>query len=153
MARRIASGAYDNRIKIWDAASGDELLTLSGHTAAVTSVRFTPDGRSLISTGDDGAAILWDATPPETPAWLPPNKWPPDLKPVIDELRQVNPEWPAIVRNAREIQVANGKRFHLDLSGHLALKNIAPLARLSSLQMRGLTLSLDLSGTRVSDLS
>lgn len=151
--QRLASGAYDNRIKIWDADTGDELLTLSGHTAAVTSVRFTPDGRSLISTGDDGAVLLWDATPPETATWLPPNNWPSELAPVIDELCMVNPEWPGIVRNAHEIRSPEGNQFRLDLSGHLALKNIAPLARLSSLQSRGLTLSLDLSGTRVSDLS
>lgn len=151
--QRIASGAYDNRIKIWDAATGDELLTLSGHTAPVSGVRFTPDGRSLISTGDDGAALLWDAIPPEAPAWLPPNNWPPDLAPVIDELRTLNPEWPGIVRDAREIQSPEGNRFHLDLSGHLALKNITPLSRLSSLQLRGSTLSLDLSGTGVTDPS
>jgi WD40 repeat protein len=29
------------------------------HRGAVTAARFTPDGRSLITTSDDGDAILW----------------------------------------------------------------------------------------------
>ena len=30
------------------------------HAAAVTDARFTPDGRALITTGDDGNVIVWD---------------------------------------------------------------------------------------------
>ncbi len=36
----LASGAWDNTIKLWDVASGRELLTLSGHTEPVTPVAF-----------------------------------------------------------------------------------------------------------------
>ena len=35
---RIVSGCYDNSIKIWDATSGAEIITLLGHTEAVSCV-------------------------------------------------------------------------------------------------------------------
>ena len=37
------------------------MRTASGrHAAAVSDARFTPDGRSVITTGDDGDIIVWD---------------------------------------------------------------------------------------------
>ena len=44
--RRIVSGSYDKTVKVWDAATGQEMLTLKGHTA-VYSVAFSPDGRRI----------------------------------------------------------------------------------------------------------
>ncbi len=36
------------------------LRTLPGHEGMVVSVAFTPDGKFLVSGGDDRAVILWD---------------------------------------------------------------------------------------------
>ena len=41
---KIASGSSDRKIQILDAASGNVLSTLEGHTDGVLSVRFSPDG-------------------------------------------------------------------------------------------------------------
>ena len=38
-------------MKVWDAATGQETLTLKGHTDSVTSVAFSPDGKRLASAG------------------------------------------------------------------------------------------------------
>src|SRR5664279_1778676 len=42
--RRIVSASRDNTLKIWDAESGAELATLTGHNCA-----FSPDGRRIVS--------------------------------------------------------------------------------------------------------
>ena len=47
--RRLASAGWDRTVKVWDAATGQEALTLTGHTEPVWSVAFSPDGRRLAS--------------------------------------------------------------------------------------------------------
>src|SRR4029450_2777300 len=51
----------DNTIRIWDVSAQKELRTLSGHTANIESLAFSPDSRLLASASDDGATFLWDA--------------------------------------------------------------------------------------------
>jgi WD40 repeat protein len=58
--RLLASGSYDDTIKLWEVASGREVRTLSGHTSDVNSVAFSPDGRLLASGSDDRTIKLWD---------------------------------------------------------------------------------------------
>ena len=62
-AKRLASASWDATVKVWDAATGQELLSLKGHTNWVYSVAFSPDGRRLASAGEDATVKLWDSTP------------------------------------------------------------------------------------------
>jgi tetratricopeptide (TPR) repeat protein len=55
--QRLASGSFDSTVKIWDSATGKELVTLKGH-AAVNSVAFSPDGQCLACNGEDGSIDL-----------------------------------------------------------------------------------------------
>jgi WD40 repeat protein len=59
--KRIASASLDNTLKIWDTATGKDLLTFTGHTQGVAAVSFSPDGTQLASGSFDGSVKLWDA--------------------------------------------------------------------------------------------
>ena len=58
--RTIASASSDDTIRLWDAGTGEEKLTLTRHTDYVRSVAFSPDGRTIAS-GSDDTIRLWDA--------------------------------------------------------------------------------------------
>jgi WD40 repeat protein len=59
--KTLASGSYDQTVKLWDAGSGKVLQTLKGHSAYVRSVAFSPDGKTLASGSYDKTVKLWDA--------------------------------------------------------------------------------------------
>lgn len=47
-------------IQLRDVVTGDELTTLKGHTSSPEMLSFSPDGKTLVSTGGDGTILLWD---------------------------------------------------------------------------------------------
>ena len=57
---KIASGSDDKTVLIWDAASGEQLCSLRGHSAVVNSVCFSSDGKQLTSGSDDTTVRNWD---------------------------------------------------------------------------------------------
>lgn len=63
--RRIATTSHDRTVKLWDADTGQEVLTLR-HTAGVNCVAFSLDGHRLVSGSIDHTAQIWDGTPYES---------------------------------------------------------------------------------------
>ena len=47
-------------IKVWDVETGQELLTMKGHTEQITGFKFSHDGKILATGSLDGTILLWD---------------------------------------------------------------------------------------------
>src|SRR5262249_46774907 len=54
----------DRTIKLWDAQSTEDVLTLRGHTSGVVSLAISPDGRMIASGSIDYTARIWSAAVP-----------------------------------------------------------------------------------------
>ncbi len=48
-------------VRVWDLASGNEVLTLKGHASGVHGVAFSPDAKRIATCGADRLVKLWDA--------------------------------------------------------------------------------------------
>ncbi|WP_353931437.1 P-loop NTPase fold protein [Okeanomitos corallinicola TIOX110] len=57
---RIAVGLEDGRIEIWDILTGEKWVSYQGHDEIVSSVSFSPDGKTLVSGSYDKTIKLWD---------------------------------------------------------------------------------------------
>jgi WD40 repeat protein len=58
---RLATALGDKIVRIWDARSGHQILTLKGHTNRVDAVTYSPDGALLATASADGTVRTWDA--------------------------------------------------------------------------------------------
>ena len=58
----MLSGVDDKSLKLWDAATGKVLHTFEGHSRAVNSIAYSPDGARVLSGSFDDTLKLWDAT-------------------------------------------------------------------------------------------
>jgi WD40 repeat protein/outer membrane biosynthesis protein TonB len=59
--KTIAFAAPDQTIRIYDAMSLQETQSLpAGHTGAIKSIAFTPNGQRLVTGGDDKSVRVWD---------------------------------------------------------------------------------------------
>jgi eukaryotic-like serine/threonine-protein kinase len=57
----VTTGRLLGHVMLWDASTGKEIRTLSGHTNAVNRVVFSPDGLQLASADLDGTVKIWSA--------------------------------------------------------------------------------------------
>ena len=67
----MASASNDNTVQLWDAATGEILQTLEGHSDCVNAVAFSSDSKQLASASYDKTIRLWDTTKLTTRIALP----------------------------------------------------------------------------------
>ncbi|MEU9961216.1 WD40 repeat domain-containing protein [Streptomyces sp. NPDC050982] len=70
----LAAGGQDDTVRLWrlDPAHPHRrptplARTLRGHSGHVAALHLSPDGRTLLSAGQDGTAALWNLTRPDRP--------------------------------------------------------------------------------------
>ncbi|MGH6917977.1 MAG: hypothetical protein ACREJ0_09765, partial [Geminicoccaceae bacterium] len=55
----LATASADATVGLWDATTGERLLTFAGHTGEVWHVAFSPDGAWLATASADGTARVY----------------------------------------------------------------------------------------------
>jgi len=55
----LASGSWDQTIKVWNLSTSQELNTLKGHTDAVLNVSLSANGQTLVSGSKDQTIKVW----------------------------------------------------------------------------------------------
>jgi WD40 repeat protein len=61
------TGYGETGVRLWKAANGEPLGTLTGHRGYITHLLFWPDRRTLASASSDQTIRLWDLTDPGNP--------------------------------------------------------------------------------------
>jgi WD40 repeat protein len=61
VGEHIVVGYTDGTARVWDALSGEVLLTFAGHTSDVTQVAWSADGKRIASSELNGVVKVWDA--------------------------------------------------------------------------------------------
>jgi cytochrome c len=47
-------------VRIYDLATGQFLSDCRAHSSAIMCIKFSPDGKQIVSTGKDGLVAIWN---------------------------------------------------------------------------------------------
>jgi WD40 repeat protein len=65
--RLLLTGGDDGSVRLWETATGSEVLRRAGHEGPVSHLAFGPGGRTALTSAEDGHASLWDLRPTPLP--------------------------------------------------------------------------------------
>jgi COMPASS component SWD3 len=57
----LASGSWDDTIKLWQLSTRQEIANLTGHSGDIRCVVISPDGQTLASCSEDKVIKLWQS--------------------------------------------------------------------------------------------
>jgi RNA polymerase sigma factor (sigma-70 family) len=60
--KQLAEGLPTNTVRLWEVASGKEIIPVSGHQGGVGALSVSPDGKTLFTYGSDNTIRQWDMT-------------------------------------------------------------------------------------------
>lgn len=69
-SRVLATASDDQTVKLWDAANGELITTLTGAEGHIYDLRFSPDGQTLATVSDDKKPRLWNVSAGQLQATL-----------------------------------------------------------------------------------
>lgn len=77
LGQRLAAARSDGSVAVWDLRSGEPSFAPLRHAtdSSQVDVEFSPDGRWLVSFGDDGAARIWETATGSLTATLAADAW------------------------------------------------------------------------------
>lgn len=107
--QRIAGGARDHVLRVWDAATGTLLQEFRGHTSYVQQVAWSPDGAQLATAGRDKTIRIWDAATGQS------------LSVLQSDLESVN----SVCWSPDGLQLASHASSSSDSSGELVIWSVA----------------------------
>src|SRR5262249_25466615 len=67
---RLASGSADDTVRVWDVATGEEILRLREKESTPVALAFHTDGKALAIARDDHSFELWDTATGSRPSWM-----------------------------------------------------------------------------------
>jgi len=56
----LVTGDRNGGVHVWEAETGNEVMTLSGHNKAISSIDWRTDGRLVLTASEDGMVRTWD---------------------------------------------------------------------------------------------
>jgi WD40 repeat protein len=59
--KRLATGTVDGKAIVFDTMTGKRICTFENHNAPITRVAFLPDGKEVVSNGQDEFTRIWNA--------------------------------------------------------------------------------------------
>jgi RNA polymerase sigma factor (sigma-70 family) len=64
--RVLATGGYDLQVRLWEVATGREILSMPGHVRSVAAVAFAPGGRVLATADGGPESSYWKGRGPQS---------------------------------------------------------------------------------------